>query len=221
MAKKAELEEKKVNGKKKVENDKIVKKDKSSTKKRIVEKNKEDVKIAEEVNDVKSQNTSVIEKSIKDNSKRNKIIKTIIYSLLILLVIGALIYSIIESSENDKYFNTINYNDVSELINDDELNIIYWASPSCGFCVQFTPIVKEVSIEKKVTFNYLNAANISNEDYATFMGQVGTVNEVYSTKGLGTPSIILVKGGQVVDVVEGAQSKANLINYLTTNGFIK
>jgi len=145
----------------------------------------------------------------------------VIYSLVALLIIGAFIYSIIESSGRENNFNTISFAKASELINDDEVNIIYWASPNCGYCTQFTPIVKEVSIEKGVTFNYLNAAEISNEDYATLMGLVGSFDETYNTNGLGTPSLILVKEGKVVDISVGAQSKADLVSYLTTQGFIK
>lgn len=215
MAKKVELEEKKI--KNKTETNKKVKDSKNSTKnKKEVNKVKE-TKVVEKV---KVDNVVVNQASPVDNTKRNKIIKAVIYSLIAVIVIGAFIYSLVESSGNDKYFNTVNFNEATQLINDDELNIIYWASPSCGYCVQFTPIVKEVSIEKSVKFNYLNAANISNEDYATLMGYVGSFDETYST-GLGTPSLILVKDGKVVDISVGAQSKTDLVNYLTTKGFIK
>ena len=38
----------------------------------------------------------------------------------------------------------------------EDIEIIYWASPNCGYCEMFTPTVKEVSYENKLTFNYLN-----------------------------------------------------------------
>jgi len=209
MAKKAKIEEKKTNTKTKKDVNAKIKATKD-----LKEKNEK----IKEVNSKEISNNDVI---VKDNTKRNKIIKTVIYSLVALLIIGAFIYSIIESSGRENNFNTISFAKASELINDDEVNIIYWASPNCGYCTQFTPIVKEVSIEKGVTFNYLNAAEISNEDYATLMGLVGSFDETYNTNGLGTPSLILVKEGKVVDISVGAQSKADLVSYLTTQGFIK
>lgn len=221
MAKKVELEEKKAKSKKKVENQKKVNDVKTSVKKKNTDQSK--------VSKVNDNNVNVLENSdnfkanvvAKDNSKKKAIIKKVIYSLIAVLIIGAFIYSLVESSGNDKYFNTISFNEVENIINDDELSIIYWASPSCGYCVKFTPVVKEVAIENGITFNYLNTANLTGEQYSTMLSYFSAFNEQYATNGLGTPSVILVKDGKVVDISVGALPKAELINYLTNNGFIK
>lgn len=228
MAKKAELDEKKLK-----DNKKVVSKKSTTVKKKTAEKNSiketkpntESKKSNARKNSVKKEvvvNESISEEIIvKDNTKRNKIIKTIIYSLLILVVIGAFIYSIIESNNSVNNFKTISYSDVSELVNDSEMNIIYWASPSCGFCVQFTPIVKKIANENGFEVNYLNAAEIPNDEYIQFMNLVSTFDESYATNGLGTPSLILVKDGKVVDVSVGALSEDGFIGYLRHHEIIK
>ena len=224
MAKKKELEEnktkknvetkeKKVETKKKEEKD--VKKKvnvKNDTKKIVKEEN-----VKEEI--TKTETLTVENK--KDNTKKKKIIKTIIYSLIGIIVLGAFIYSIIESNERNKYFNTVSFNEAEKLINDDELSIIYWASPNCGYCMQFTPVVKKVSYDKRITFNYLNTANLTDDEYASMLTYLGAYDESYSSKGVGTPSMFLVQNGKIINVSVGALSEEGLVTYLTTNGFIK
>lgn len=185
--------------------------------KKLKDENKKVSKVVEEPKETVVVSTDDTLK--KEKSK--KIIKTIIYSLISIIIVGLFIYSIIESNDRTKHFKTISFNEVSEIMNDEVTNIIYWASPNCGYCVQFTPVVKEVSYEENVTFNYLNTANLSNDDYAAMVTYFGEYNETYNTKGLGTPSIILVKGGKVVDIQVGALDKEGLISYLTTKELIK
>lgn len=226
MAKKAELDDKKVK-----DNKKTVAKKSNAVKKKNDEKNvvkevkNEKKKNVSKKNIVKNENiakeTVSKEVSIKDNTKRNKIIKIVIYSLISLIVVGAFIYSIIETSNTVDKFNTITYTEVEDLVNDSELNIIYWASPNCGFCVQFTPIVKKVANANGVAINYLNAAEVSNDEYGQFMSLVSTFNESYATNGLGTPSLVLVKDGKVVDVSVGALSEDGFVSYLKQHEIIK
>lgn len=155
-----------------------------------------------------------------NNSKKIKIIKGIIYSLISIIILGALIYSVIESNERSKYFQNISFSDVKEIMNEKESNIIYWAQPNCGFCTQFTPIVKKISYNEKIAFNYLNTANLTQDEYATMITYLSAYNEEYSS-GVGTPSIIVVNDGKVVDVQVGALSEEGLISYLTSNKLIK
>ena len=112
----------------------------------------------------KEVETKVVEN--KDSSKKKTILSTIIVIVSILLIVGAFVISVIETNEKSKYYNEISFNEVSELMAGEEVEIIYWASPNCSYCSMFTPVVKNVSYDNKLTFNYLNTANLNDEEYA-------------------------------------------------------
>ncbi len=228
MAKKNEVEEKKVknakNAKKEVAK-KVGEKKNIKDSKKVVKEEKKDVssKKQPKVKEVKNEEvvTNVVVEEKKDNTKKKKIIKGIIYSLISLLIIGALIFSIIESSERSKYFKEVTMNEVNEMIKEDEINIVYWASPSCGYCEMFGPIVKEVSYEEKVEFNYLNTSKLDNDSYATMYTYFTAFDEIYNTKNLGTPSVILFKNGKIVNISVGALDKEGLVSFLKSENVIE
>lgn len=223
MAKKKENEEKKVSKQKIEVKQEKSKPSKKTTKNETKKEVKKDLKkeVIKQENEKTVINNEVVEEK-KDTSKTKKIIKNVLYSLLAVVIVGALIYSIIESNEHSKYFKNITFNEAEEIIKDDNINIIYWAQPSCTYCKAFTPIVKEVSYDQKVMFNYLNASLLSDDEYATIITLAGEYNEEYSTKGLGTPAILIVQDGKIINIQSGAMSSASeVVEYLKTNNIIK
>lgn len=177
-------------------------------------------KIKKESNVISNEKKVINDLNNVSDFKNKKTLKIIIYSLISIVILGTLIYSIIESNERGKYFNSITFNNVDALMNNEEKSIIYWAQPNCGYCTQFTPIVKKVSFDKKVTFNYLNTANLTQDEYASMITYLSAYKEEYAS-GLGTPSLILVENGKIIDVSVGALSEDDLVNYLTIKELIK
>jgi len=210
------VKEKKVT-KKSSDNKEVKKVSENKKIKKVTEENK--ISVKEDLND----NVKVEENNVEENkevSKKNSL-STILVIGCILLIGIAFGISILETKERNKYYKTVSYDEVVEMMGKDEISVIYYGSPSCGYCSMFAPIVKEVSYEEKVYFHYLNAANLVNDDYANLYTHLTNFDEVYATEDLGTPSLILIKNGAILDLSEGYIDKAEIVKFLEKNGVIE
>lgn len=159
--------------------------------------------------------------------KENKVVK-IILPIIVIVVIGILfVVSIIETKGRYKYYIDNEFYEIVELVEKDELNVVYWASPDCHFCKQFKPTVLEVSSNKKVNFNYLDVSSLNQLEYdRMYEDYFIDFDESYNTfreengHSLGTPTVIIFKNNKVVDMNIGASSKEELIEFLAKNGVI-
>lgn len=161
------------------------------------------------------------EKEVATITISTSLVKKIVGSLVAVLLVGLFIYSVVETNGRLEYFKTISFDEVADLMNDDETNIIYWAQTGCGACMQFTPIVEKVTKREKVTFNHLNASNLTMEQYSAINEHFAKFDESYATQGVGTPAIILVKDGAITDIKVGAIGEDGLMSYLKSKGFVK
>lgn len=214
---------------KKNDKEKDLKKDKRNSKKRDTHTAKNNFKgekekkiVKEDVKEVKTVKEEVkVVDNEKKSSKRKTILSTILVVVSILLIGVAFVISVIETNEKGKYFNKISFNEVSELMKGGEIDIIYWASPNCGYCSMFTPIIKNVSYDNKLIFNYLDTTSLDEEQHNKMYEYFIEYSEKYETKGLGTPSLILVQDGKIIDISEGAKEENELISYLKEKELIK
>ena len=78
------------------------------------------------------------------------------------------------------------------------INILYFSTKTCGPCQMFKPIVQQASAETGTNINYVDAQENS------AMAQAYSVTSV--------PTLIFLKGGQMVDRTTGAMPKQLLIN---------
>ena len=102
-----------------------------------------------------------------------------------------------------------------ELLNGEEVSLIYIASPSCGYCAKQEPIMKQLLNEYNFTVNYLNISGItdkeSDEVYNTYKEMQ---NKEYSLDGVRTPTILLVQKGKVLDMNLGTMTLDKLVEFI-------
>ncbi len=110
---------------------------------------------------------------------------------------------------------TIAFADYLNLKAGSDLSIIYLARPTCGYCQQQEPIMKNLVYLYQLPVNYLNTDELSEDE---FNGLIES--DEYFSSGFGTPLILLVKDNQIVDKAEGYHTKDELITFFTDNGFI-
>ena len=160
-------------------------------------------------------------------TKREKVQGIIIAILSVILVFGVayfaseLKYCKNNSSETpDIELPQIGILEYTTLLNNSDASIIYVARPTCYYCQQQEPIVKEIVGEYNLVFNYLNTDELSAEDMSVlFKSDVSLFGA--EGKEFGTPTTLIVKGGKVVDSLVGLTQKNDFVNFLKTNGFIK
>ena len=114
--------------------------------------------------------------------------------------------------------NEIDIDEYLDLLKGDEASIIYVARPTCHYCQQMEPIVKNIVYEYGIEVNYLNTDELDDEGQADFIKS----NDYFDEKGgYGTPMLIVVKDDEFVDVLEGLTDKDTAVNFFKDNGLIE
>ena len=113
--------------------------------------------------------------------------------------------------------NEIDIDEYLDLLKGDEASIIYVARPTCHYCQEMEPIVKNIVYEYGVTVNYLNTDELDDEGQAEFIKS----DDYFEEKGgYGTPMLIIVKDDEFVDVLEGLTDKDTVVKFFKDNGLI-
>ena len=121
------------------------------------------------------------------------------------------------SSTNKGDLNEIGIDEYLDLLKGDEASIIYVARPTCHYCQEMEPIVKNIVYEYGVTVNYLNTDELDDEGQAEFIKS----DDYFEEKGgYGTPMLIIVKDDEFVDVLEGLTDKDTVVKFFKDNGLI-
>ena len=117
--------------------------------------------------------------------------------------------------EETKELSEINMDTYLEYYNGEENKIILIARPTCQYCQIAEPIIKNIAYENDLEINYLNTDNFSGDDEANLVKS----NEFFS-QGFGTPLLLVVSKGEIVNKVDGLTDKAHYTEFFKTSGFI-
>lgn len=118
-----------------------------------------------------------------------------------------------ESEQADLTMITID--DYLSLKKGSELSIIYIARPTCGYCQQEEPIVKNLVYLHQLKVNYLNTDTLDEDGFNALTG-----SDEFFSSGFGTPTIILVKDDAIQDSARGYHTKDELIEFFQKNGLM-
>ena len=130
--------------------------------------------------------------------------------LLIILVL-----SCCACNNDDKYLKEINYKKFAKKIENKETFFVEVVQTGCSFCQSFTPKLKSVLKEYKITGYQINLTTMSEEDYNLF-------NNEFNVKG--TPATIFITEGKEISIlqrIDGNKDKETIISKLKSNGYIK
>ena len=114
--------------------------------------------------------------------------------------------------------NEIDIDEYLDLKEGSKASIIYVARPTCHYCQEMEPIVKNIVYEYGVTVNYLNTDELDDEGQAEFVKSDDYFDE---QGGYGTPMLIIVKDDEFVDVLEGLSDKDTVVDFFKDNGLIE
>lgn len=114
--------------------------------------------------------------------------------------------------------NYIDYNTYKEKLENGSKEIFTMIQTGCSHCEEAKPVLEEIAEEYKVTFNVLNITDFENDDDKNnFMNSLPYYNE----NQWGTPLTLIVQDKNVIDKIEGFESKEKYIEFLKKNGFIE
>lgn len=158
------------------------------------------------------------------STKKEKIQGIIIAILSLIIVLGGAYFAselkYCDVKEPVELLQDIGMTEFTTLLNDKEASIIYIARPGCGFCKQQEPIVEKIVEEQGLTVHYLNTDNLSEDEfYSLVKVDTGLFGE--DGKDFGTPTILVVKSGKILDAVVGYKEEEALLEFFDKNGLIK
>ena len=167
-------------------------------------------------------NKKVEKEEVKNTIKfdKDKIKNAIIIALSLIIVFG--LAFVVPELKNcgkcavkEEELTDIKMTDYRELLSSDEVSLIYLASPSCGYCRQQEPIMKDLVREYDFEVNYLNTNSINNTDADELYSLYGSVQEErYGVDGLRTPTILIVQNGKLLDMQLGNIELDGLVKLL-------
>ena len=111
-------------------------------------------------------------------------------------------------------FNELTLDQYLEKINSSEKTIILIARPTCYYCQQFTPVLKQAMEDLGLTINYINTDNLSSSDWDTFQSSLDYLN----SEEWGTPLTLIVQNKEVLADNSGYVELDIIEKFFTDNG---
>lgn len=172
----------------------------------------------ESVKKVEKEELSKNTKTVKFNKEKIQSAVIVILSLIIVFGIAFVVPelkncgSCIEKVE----LTNITMKEYREVLSSDEVSLIYLASPTCGYCAQQEPIMKDLIREYGFEVNYLNTSTITQKEADEVYTLYGSMQEgrYPETKGLRTPTILIVQNGKLLDMNLGNIELEELVSLL-------
>lgn len=179
------------------------------------------------------------------NDKTKKIVTAIAIVVGVILVCALCYFASVSASEGEKYsdqkspvtgtmdmttkaqeesanvaedekkdFTDIDVFKYLELFESDEASIVLFSRPTCGYCQIAEPILHHIAYQYDLTLYHVNTDEMDSDDASALAESDDIFNQ------FGTPLLVAVKDGKVVDRVDGLVDTENYVNFFKTNGFI-
>lgn len=120
------------------------------------------------------------------------------------------------SEDKQAELNSIDIDKYLSLKKGSDKSIIYISRPTCHYCQQEDPIMKNIVYETKITVNYLNTDELDDDGNTKLIK-----SDDYFSEGYGTPLILVVQKNKIVDKIEGLTSKEDIVSFFKKYDFIK
>ena len=120
------------------------------------------------------------------------------------------------SEDEKKDFKEIDVDTYLDLYKGDQKSIVLFSRPTCGFCQIAEPILHHVAYKYDLTINHVNTDEMSQDD----SNNLSKSNDYFSND-FGTPLLVVVSDGKIVDMVSGLVDTSSYVNFFKDNGFIK
>ncbi len=162
-------------------------------------------------------------------------IKNCLYVIIVLLIINLFVIIIVNGDPKEEevtdttnqttsqeevaeydvsMFEAIDVDGLKEAFNSDEIQVVYFGRETCGYCVQFLPILQQAQEEFGYQTLYVDVTTVDEEGMEEIQGLDSFLEENYGT----TPLVILVKDGELIEGHIGYAEYDTFAQFLTDNG---
>lgn len=110
----------------------------------------------------------------------------------------------------------IDYEEYTDLIKEDKLNVVVVGQSTCQYCIRAKLILNQIVEEKEIDINYFNVSYLEEKDVEGFESSL----DIFKSEW-GTPTTLIVRNGKVVASLTSLVSKTEYINFFKANGVIE
>ena len=172
----------------------------------------------------------------KDYSEVLNKILICLYALIAILVINTTILLVKDGStktnitsdnseENVDYdvsmFTSVTADTLGEAVSSDTAKIVYIGRSTCGYCVQFLPILQQAQTDYGYETLYLDITTVTTTEQQDKILAFDNEEEFLKENFGGTPMVLLMKNGKIVDTWIGYAEYSEYSAWLEKNGFAK
>lgn len=123
-----------------------------------------------------------------------------------------------DSTEYDvSKFNTMSTTETIDEINKGGLQVVYIGRASCGYCVQFLPVLVQAQNDYGYKTTYINLEEVTTDDQAKLVAY----NEYVSTNYGYTPMVLVFKDGKYVNGWVGYAEYNSFAAFIEESGIKK
>lgn len=98
-------------------------------------------------------------------------------------------------------------------MNSKKMGVIYYGSEKCSYCALQTPIMKQIKDDYNIDYLYIDASKLSTNNNKEILEQLDIEGS--------TPTIAIVKDGEVLDVNVGYMDGSDTVEFLKENKILK
>lgn len=146
-------------------------------------------------------------KSMSDQRKKS-ILMAIIVSVVLIIGIVVLLYFELKPKKEAKDL----LNEFYEVYESKDLEVIYYASSSCGYCTLQTPILETIASDYDMDYLKIDATKLSSS-------QRKEIADKLDIEGA-TPTTVVVENGKVVATQEGYLEGNDYVEFLKNAGVL-
>lgn len=118
--------------------------------------------------------------------------------------------------DEKKDFEEIDIDQYLDLYNGNEKVVVLFSRPTCGYCQIAEPILHHISYLYDFTIYNVNIDEMDSDDNSKLLE-----SDDFFSNGYGTPLLIAVSDGEIVDMINGLVDTATYVDFFTDNGFIE
>ena len=139
---------------------------------------------------------------------------TIILAVLAIILVLILLFiklrdkGVIGSLDSNKMIKEFN-----EIYESEDRSVIYYASPTCGYCSLLSPILDTISNDYEMDYFYLDSTKLSNNERKQILKKLDIERHA-------TPITVIVEDGEVIDKVEGYVQASEYLEFFKKNEMV-
>lgn len=103
----------------------------------------------------------------------------------------------------------------------EDLQIVYIGRSTCGFCVQFLPILQQAQKDYDYETLYLDITTVKTTEQLDRILELDNESEFLDKNFGSTPMVLLMKNSEIVDTSVGYKEYSEYSEWLEKNGFTK